>query len=150
MQNSLRRITPLSELTRFEPFRNLDEIFNGFRLMPSISNMEIIEPRIKIDVMETEEAYIIKADAPGVEKEDILVSVDGNQITIEFDVKTEKDETKEGKVVRSERYVGRQSRSFSLAKDVDESRSEAKYINGVLELILPKKADSSKKLLSIS
>jgi len=150
MANSLRRIAPFGELSRYEPFRNLDEMFSSFRLMPSMGNMEIMEPRIKIDVTETDDAYMIKADAPGVSKEDILVGVEGNQVTIEFDIKKESEETKNGKLIRSERYTGRQSRSFSLAQDVDESKSEAKYTNGVLELILPKKADSSKKMLSIS
>ncbi len=150
MSNSLRRMAPFGELGRFEPFRNLDEMFNSFRLMPSMGNMEFIEPRIKIDVTETDDAFIIKADAPGVSKEDIQVGIEGNQITIEFDVKQESEEIKEGKVIRSERYVGRQSRSFSLAQDVDESKSEAKYKDGVLHLMLPKKANSSKKMLSIS
>ena len=101
-------------------------------------------------ITETDDAYMIKADAPGVSKEDIMVSVEGNLITIEFEIKKESEETKEGKVIRSERYVGRQSRSFSLAHEVDDTKSEAKYSNGVLHLKLPKKTDSAKKMLSIS
>ena len=62
----------------------------------------------------------------------------------------ETEEKKEGKVIRSERYVGRQSRSFSLAQDVDETRAEAKHTNGVLQLTLPKKPGSSKKMLSVT
>lgn len=150
MANNLRRIVPFSEASRFEPFRNFDEIFNSFRLMPSVGNMEIMEPRIKIDVMETDQAYIIKADVPGVPKEDIQVCVDGNEVTIEFNVKKESEENENLKVIRSERYIGRQSRSFSLAQDVDEANAEAKYTNGVLQLTLPKKQGYSKTMLSVS
>ncbi|MDR0934466.1 MAG: Hsp20/alpha crystallin family protein [Burkholderiaceae bacterium] len=150
MSNHLKRIAPFGELSRFEPFRNLDEIFNGFRLMPAAGNMEIVEPKIRIDVSETDDAYVVKADAPGVAKEDIQVSVDGNLVTIEFEIKKETEEKEKGKVIRSERYIGRQSRSFSLAQDVDENTSKARYNNGVLELTLPKKAASSKKMLSVS
>lgn len=149
MANNLR-IAPFGELSRFEPFRNLDEIFNSFRMMPSWSNMEIVEPKIKIDVEETDDAYMVKADAPGVAKEDIRVSIEGNLVSIEFEVKKETEEKKEGKVIRCERYVGQQSRSFSLAQDVDESRAEAKYTDGVLQLTLPKKPGSAKKMLAIT
>ncbi|MCL1886833.1 MAG: Hsp20 family protein [Betaproteobacteria bacterium] len=150
MANNLRRIAPFGELSRFEPFRNLDEIFNNFRLMPSLGNMEMVEPRIKIDVNETDDAYIVKADTPGIAKDDIHVSVEGNQVTIEFEIKKETEEKEEGKIIRSERYVGQQSRSFSLAHEVDESKAEAKYTNGVLQLTLPKKPGSSKKTLLVS
>ncbi len=150
MANNLRRIAPFGELSRFEPFRNLDEIFNSFRMMPSLGNMDVVEPKIRIDVNETDDAYIVKADAPGVSKEDIQVGVEGNQVTIEFEIKKETEEKEEGKIIRSERYVGRQSRSFSLAQDVDESKAEARYTDGVLQLTLPKKPGSSKKMLSIS
>ena len=150
MANALRHIAPFGELSRFEPFRNLDEIFNSFRLMPSVSNMEMMEPRIKIDVTETDDAYIVKADAPGVSKEAIQVGIEGNQVTIEFEIKEEAEEKEKGKTIRSERYVGYQSRSFSLAQEVDESRAEASYTNGVLRLTLPKKPGSSKKMLAVS
>ncbi|NLC23882.1 MAG: Hsp20/alpha crystallin family protein [Oxalobacter sp.] len=150
MANNLRRIAPFGELTRFEPFRNLDEIFNSFRMMPSMGNMDMVEPRIKIDVNETDDAYVVKADAPGVSKEDIHVSVEGNQVSIEFEIKKESEEKEEGKVIRTERYVGKQSRSFSLAQDVDESKAEARYTDGVLQLTLPKKPGSSRKMLSVS
>lgn len=150
MANALRHIAPFGELIRFEPFRNLDEIFNSFRLMPSVSNMEMMEPRIKIDVTETDDAYIVKADAPGVSKEAIQVGIEGNQVTIEFEIKEEAEEKEKGKTIRSERYAGYQSRSFSLAQEVDESRAEASYTNGVLRLTLPKKPGSSKKMLAVS
>ena len=69
-----------------------------------------------------------------MKKEDINVAIDGNQVAITAEVKHEK-EVKEGeKVLRSERYYGKVYRAFRLAQDIDEAATQAKYIDGVLEL----------------
>jgi HSP20 family protein len=83
-----------------------------------------------------------------VKKEDIQVSIDGNRVSISAETKTEKEEKKGEKVLRSERYYGNVARSFTLANDVDETKAKAKYTDGVLELTLPKKegATTVKKL----
>jgi len=148
MANNLMRFNPFSEMARFEPFRDFDEMLNNFRMAPSWANMGA-EPRIRLDVNETENAYMIKADIPGVSKDDIKVNIEGNQVTIQTEMKKEQEEKKEGKVVRSERYYGQQSRSFMLDQDVDDSKAEAKYQDGVLQLTLPKKPGSTKKQLTI-
>lgn len=148
MANNLMRFNPFGDMSRFEPFRNFDEILNNFRLAPPWTNMEA-EPRIKIDVNETDQAYNVKADIPGVNKDDIHVNVEGNIVTIQAEVKQEKEEKQEGKVVRSERYYGQQSRSFTLGQEIDEGKAEAKYQDGVLQLTLPKKPGTTKKQISI-
>ncbi|OYY82000.1 MAG: heat-shock protein Hsp20, partial [Hydrogenophilales bacterium 16-62-9] len=74
---------------------------------------------------------------------------DGNQVSISAETKTEKEEKKGEKVLRSERYCGKVMRSFTLTHDVDEAKAQAKYSDGVLELSLPKKAVSSAKTLAI-
>ena len=97
------------------------------------------ELQIKIDVSEDEKAYTVHAEIPGVNKEDIQVGVDGDQVSISAEIKNV-SEVKEGsRVLRSERYFGSVSRAFSLAQDVDASTVSAKYANGVLELVLPKR-----------
>ena len=149
MANNLTRFNPFGDLTRFEPWKNFDEIFKDFRLAPSWGSLEA-EPRIKIDVSETDKAYTVKADIPGVNKEDIKVTVEGNQVSISVEVKKESEEKKDGNVIRSERYYGRQHRSFTLGQDVDDAKAEAKYNNGVLELTLPKKPGKAGKHLNIS
>jgi HSP20 family protein len=102
-----------------------------------------------MDVSEDEKTYIVHADIPGVKKDDIHVKIDGNQVLISAEVKNEK-EVKEGeRLLRSERYFGSVSRAFSLAQDVDESAAEAKYMEGVLELKLPKKMVASSKELVV-
>ena len=105
--------------------------------------------QIKMDVSEDDKAYKVHAEIPGVNKEDIHVNIDGNQVSISAEVKNEK-EVKEGeKLLRSERYYGSVSRAFSLAQDVDEGSAQAKYSQGVLELVLPKKKTSASRKLVI-
>jgi HSP20 family protein len=105
---------------------------------------------IKLDVEEQDAAYVVTAEIPGVRKEDIKVDVDGNVVTICAESKTEREEKNRGCVVRSERYYGSLYRSFALGTDIDQSKAQAKYADGVLTLTLPKKSNGSAKRLSIS
>ena len=75
--------------------------------------------------------------------------IDGNQITISAEVKKDKEEKKDGRVLRSEREYGYASRSFTLSNPVDEAKADAKYADGVLNLLLPKKTTTSAKKLSV-
>jgi HSP20 family protein len=95
--------------------------------------------QIKVDVKETDKAYTVHAEVPGVSKEDIQVTLDGNVVTLRAEVKQKDSTAKDEKVLRSERYFGAVSRSFQLPLDIDRSESRAKYDNGVLTLTLPKK-----------
>jgi len=106
-------------------------------------------PQIKVDVAETDLNYTLKAELPGVRKEDIEVRIDGNQVNISTEVKKESEEKKDGRVIRSERRYGYASRSLWLDSPVDDAKAQAKYSNGVLELTLPKKTASSTKRLAI-
>jgi HSP20 family protein len=106
--------------------------------------------KMRIDVAENDNAYEVKADIPGVKKEDINVRIDGNVVQIDAEVKREKETKGDGdKVLRSERYYGSVSRTFSLADDVDDSKAEAKYADGVLTLKLPKKATVASKKVTV-
>jgi HSP20 family protein len=106
--------------------------------------------QMRIDVREKENAYEVKADIPGVKKEDINVRIDGNVVQIDAEVKREKETRDDGdRVLRSERYFGTVSRTFSLADDVDDSKAQANYADGVLTLALPKKATAASKKLVV-
>jgi len=108
--------------------------------------------QIKMDVKEDDKSYTVQAEIPGVKKEDIHVAIEGNQVSISAEVNKEKEEKEEKggvKVLRSERYRGMVSRSFALGNDIDEGTSSAKYNNGVLELVLPKKQTVPSKKLAI-
>jgi HSP20 family protein len=140
----------MRELTRFEPL--FTEPFEDmFRRMfkPVRFELEGLPKDIRIDVQEGEKAYTVKADLPGVKKDDIKVEIDGDVVTISAEAREEKEVKEKGKVVRSERYHGALQRSFSLGHDIDESAAEAKLTDGTLELTLPKKATSAVKSLPI-
>ena len=95
--------------------------------------------QIKVDVKENDKAYTVQAEVPGVSKDEIHVSLDGNVVTLRAEVKQEDRQGSDEKVLRSERYYGAVSRSFQLPMDIDQAQAKAKYDNGVLTLTLPKK-----------
>lgn len=142
----------MANITRFDPFditvAPFDDLFRGF-FRPVRFEGQPQQMTIKMDVKENDKAYTVHAEIPGVKKEDIDVSVEGNQVTISAEVKKEKEEKEGEKLLRSERYYGKISRSFTLGSDVEDSQSEAKYSDGVLELTLPKKAATAAKKLAI-
>jgi HSP20 family protein len=138
----------MANVTRFDPF---DDLFRGFFVRPVEFNnaQQSAAPSIKMDVKEDGDNYLVHAELPGVKKEDIHVVVDGNQVSISAEVKQEK-EVKEGdRVLRSERYFGKVSRSFQLGQDIDDAKAGAKFNDGVLELTLPKRAAVANKRLAI-
>lgn len=139
-----------NDLFALDPF---DDAFRNF-MVPWIArangNGNTRTPQIKIDLSEANGNYKIKADIPGVSKDDIDVKVDDNKVTISAEVKKESEEKKDGRVLRSERQYGFASRSFWLDSPVDDTKVKAKYQDGVLELTLPKKEVSSKKRIAIS
>lgn len=143
----ITRYDPFS-LARMDPFGDIDDLFKGFFVRP-VSFEGQTPMQIRMDVKETENAYIVHAEIPGVKKEDIHVTIEGNQVSISAESRKEKEEKEGEKVLRSERYYGKVARNFTLANDVDEGKSQAKYADGVLELTLPKKAASSARKLSI-
>jgi HSP20 family protein len=137
-----------SSLARFDPFGDIDDLFRGFFVRPALLEGQP-QMQIKMDLKEDDKAYTVHADIPGVKKEDIQVSIDGNRVSISAESKIEKEEKEGEKVLRSERYCGKVARSFTLLHDVDEAQAQAKYSDGVLELTLPKKAGTATKKLEI-
>ena len=144
---NISRYDPLS-LARTDPFGDIDDLFKGFFMRPVMLEGQP-QMQIKMDVKEDDNAYTVHADIPGVKKEDIQVSIEGNRVSISAETKMEKEEKEGEKVLRSERYSGKVARSFTLASDVDEGKAVAKYTDGVLELTLPKKEGSTAKKLAI-
>lgn len=139
----------MGALTRFDPFEDaFPEFFKGWPRMAVPRMWRENEMDIRLDVTEAEREYKVKAEIPGVKKEDINVQVDGNTVTISAEVKREKEEKSE-RTVRQERYFGSVSRSFTLASPVDERAASAKYADGVLELRLPKKEGGAARRLAI-
>ena len=142
----------MANVTRFDPFNDLvDDLFKGFLVRPLAfeGRSEGTLPRAKVDVAEKNGAYLVTAELAGVKKEDIHVSIDGAQVTLEAEVKREKEADKDERVLHTERVYGKVSRSFTLPQEVDEAKVEAKFRDGVLELTLPKKAAAQRKQITI-
>ena len=128
--------------------RLFDSFFDGYLSpSPSASSTASIAPRI--NVTESATAYVVEAELPGVAKENVNISVDGQLVTIEAEAKREA-ERKEGEtVVFAERSTEKFSRSFKLAVEVDDSKSAAKLENGILTLTLPKKEALRPKQIAV-
>ena len=143
----------MANVTRFDPFNDLvDDLFKGFLVRPLAYEGRInggALPRAKVDVAEKNGAYVVTAELPGVKKDDIHVSIDGAEVTLEAEVKREKEANKDERVLHSERLYGKLTRSFALPSEVDEAKAQAKFTDGVLELTLPKKAAAQRKQISI-
>ena len=136
----------MANLTRHDP---LDDFFRGFFVRPVDFGTPAEAPAITMDVKEVGENFVVHAELPGMKKEDIHIHIEGAVVSISAERKSEK-EVKEGeRVLRTERYFGKVSRSFQLGQDLDDSKAVAKFADGVLELTLPKKAASAGRRLSI-
>lgn len=138
--------TPLSSLSPLSS--DLDDLFAGF-FRPIQDGARNSAHPIRLDVHEDANAYRVAATLPGVKKEDIQVSVDQNEVTISAEVKREASAKDGERLLHSERYYGKTTRVFSLGQDIDEAQVQAKYADGVLSLVLPKKAPVSVKRVTI-
>ena len=136
----------MANITRYDPF---EDLFKGFWMRPVAFPAEA-ELKMKIDVKEDDKSFSVKADVPGVRKEDIQVDIDDDHVSIRAELKKEKEEKKGEKTVYSERAYGMVSRSFTLPVAVDTKDAKAEYKDGVLNLTLPKKGDGSAKRVAVS
>ncbi|HSN40483.1 MAG TPA: Hsp20/alpha crystallin family protein [Burkholderiales bacterium] len=141
----------MANITRFNALDDaFDDLLRGFFVRPvSFEGGATPPAQFRVDVTESNDAYTLHAEIPGVRKDDISITVDGDQVAISAEVKKEKDVKNGERVLRSERYYGKVYRAFTLGQPVDESGANAKYADGVLELVLPKKAAVSAKRITI-
>ena len=141
----------MANITRFNPFNEFDDVFKGLFVRPMVLGTDLpAQMSIKVDVTRADDTYTVKAEMPGVAKDDIHVAVDGSLVTISGEVKKETEEKKGKEVIHSERYYGKVSRSFTLSQEVDEAKAVAKYADGVLDLTLPLKAKSKGRQSTIN
>ena len=152
------KVIPMTKLVRFSARADLnrlqhefDRVFGNF--FPAFGFSNDSEPSAswapRIDVVETDDAFLFEFDVPGVSKEDIHVNLQDGILTISGERKTrELEETED--VVRVERVKGHFYRSFSVPSAIDEKKIEANYENGVLSLRLPKAEESKPRKIKIS
>jgi HSP20 family protein len=140
----------MANITRFNPFDDaIDDLFRGFFVRPMGYEAPAGAAPFRVDVSENENAYTLRAEIPGVKKNDISITIDGDTVAISAEVKNEKEVKNGDRVLRSERHYGKVYRAFTLGQAVDETAAAAKYSDGVLELTLPKKAAAQAKRVTI-
>ena len=144
-------------LMKWDPFRELEEVSNRLnrvfgrplaRLEPN-EMMTMADWTPSADISETDTAYLIKAEIPGVNKEDVKVSIENGMLTIQGERKMEKEE-KGKKYHRIERSYGSFMRSFRVPDDADESAVKAEFKDGVLNVTLNKSAKAKPKAINVS
>ena len=137
-------------VARFSPLDDaFDQLFRGFLVRPVNLEAQDTAAKFRVDIREDDKTYTLRADLPGVKKDDIQISIDGDQVAIGAETKTEKTVNQGERVLRTERYSGKFYRAFALGSAIDEDAASAKYCDGVLELTLPKKAPAAAKRLTI-
>jgi len=146
--NNLKTYEPFADIVRGTPLFDVTGLFDLPRTRFNYPAMRS-EPDIQMDVSEDAMGYCVRAEIPGVKKEDIHVAVEGNTISISAEVVRKSETKKDETLLCRELYQGKVARSFTVMCDVDDSKAEAKYENGILELLLPKKQGALTKALEI-
>ena len=132
-----------------DPFKNMDDLLRGFFVQP-VEFDQAAAQNIKIDIHEKPDQYVIHAEVPGVKKENIDVAVEGGVVSISAETKhSEEKKDDDNKTLHRERFYGKMQRTLQLPHDIDESKAEAHYEDGVLILTLPKKAPDVQKKIAV-
>jgi HSP20 family protein len=143
----------MANITRFNPLaldEAFDDLFRGFFVRPiNFEGLGGTPAHFRVDITEDESAYTLRAELPGVKKDDISITVDGDQVAVSAEVRNEKDVKDGGRFLRSERHYGKLYRAFTLGQPVDEGTANAKYADGILEVTLPKKSATTAKRIAI-
>ena len=131
-------------------FDNFGDVFNGF-FRPPLTHQPVRKARIPaVDVAETDTAYQVKAELPGIRKEDLDVTVDDGVLTIKAEHNDNQEQTENGQLIRQERSYGKFVRSLRLGATVDEETITAEYRDGVLHITLPKAKEVQPRKVEVS
>jgi HSP20 family protein len=134
----------MNGLTRFQS--PLDRVLNSFFVPANGAAVETFG-NINLDVVETPDAYVVKAEVPGVAKDQIEVKVEERDVTIKTEYRDEVESN--GKSLWRERSFGKAVRSIRLPEAVDANAAQATHVDGVLQLTLPKIAKTNAKQITI-
>jgi HSP20 family protein len=148
MMNQMTK--PADRRFGWDLFGDFDDIINQMRRGPLYRNEEgerALAPAI--DVSENDHAYVVRAELPGVKKDDLDVTINDGMLTINAETRYEHDEKKKGRVIRQERRYGKYVRSMRLGNDVDDARVTADYTDGILTLTLPKSEEVKPKKIDV-
>lgn len=145
--SGLTRWNPLETLSRLDPAAEMDDMLRGLGLR-SLRGGTPTTLELRTEITEREGAYQVNVDVPGVDKKDIDVSIDGRQVAITVESHRQKREEKD-KVIYTERFEGRSYRAFTLPEEVDRTKAQARYEDGVLKLTLPRLAGNNAHRLAV-
>ena len=146
MNNMVR---PMERSRGWDVFGDFDDLMGNWFRSPTVVRREEEARTPAIDVSETESAYLVKAELPGVARDGLNVTINDGVLTINAERKEEKKDEKDGRLIRQERYYGKFVRSLRLGSDIDEARIDARYEDGVLHLTLPKTAEIKPRTVDI-
>jgi HSP20 family protein len=145
-------------ITRWEPFRDLvstqdrfNQLFNE-TFARAFGDQQEVSPRAwvpPVDIYETGESFVLKAELPGINPEEVEIRVEDNTLYLKGERKFEK-EVKEENLHQVERLYGTFSRSFALPGTIDSEKVNAEYKNGILTLTLPKREEAKPKTIRIN
>lgn len=138
-----------TSVIRWDPFRNLTSLHNHVNRLFDSDESAVTAWAPSVDIYETENELVLKADLPDVPEKDIDVHIEKNMLTMRGERKFDKA-VKDDNYLRVERAYGPFSRSFSLPSTVDTESIRAKYNSGVLTVIMPKRAESKPKQVKIT
>jgi len=143
-------IYPEERYLRSDYFDNFGDVFNGFFRMP-LTHRSVRKARIPaVDVAETDTVYQVKAELPGIRKEDLDVTVDDGVLTIKAEHNDNQEQTENGQLIRQERSYEKFARSLRLGANVDEETITAEYRDGVLHITLPKAKEDQPRKVEVS
>ena len=128
-------------LTRWEPLNEIESLMErlmNWQLLRPQSSLSRMAQSPRLDIIEADNGYVFKVDVPGMEKQDLTVSIEGNMLTIAGERKLEREDSKP-KFFRVERFYGRFSRCFSLPEDADADSVHAHCEKGVLTVDVARK-----------
>ena len=143
-------IYPEEHYLRSDYFDIFGDVFNGFVRAP-LTHRSVRKARIPaVDVAETDTAYQVKAELPGIRKEDLDVTVDDGVLTIKAEHNDNQEQAGKGQLIRQERSYGKCVRSLRFGADVDEETITAEYRDGVLHITLPKAKEVQPRKVEVS
>ena len=134
------------QLTRWEPFQMMDEMARDmgrllgprwFRPFDREESLTVPDWSPAVDIQETEQEYLVKAELPGVQREDVKVTIEDGILSLVGERRAEKEE-KGKKLHRVERFYGTFQRTFTVPPDAEEARVSAEFKEGVLFVHIPK------------
>lgn len=138
------------QLMQWSPFREMEDFFNQihrtFTSLPAVSGSTGATWAPLVDITETPKEYLVRAELPGMKKEDVSITIDEGVLTLSGE---RREEYSDEKRHRSERYYGRFERSFSIPSDVAPDRIDAEYKDGVLAVHLPRAEQKKPKAIEV-